>query len=143
MGDRLFGGICLALAGFYIWQATQIQVSFITDPVGPKTFPIIIGLLLGISSLVILIKPDPAPHWPALGRLVEIGVAVAVLIAYAYALPQIGFIIATALAAAFLGWRLGATPLQSVASGVATSIAIYIVFHLILGLTLAEGPLGF
>jgi putative tricarboxylic transport membrane protein len=143
MGDRLFGGIGLALAAFYIWQATQIQVSFITDPVGPKTFPIIIGLLLGISSLVILLKPDPKPHWPALGRLAEIGLAVVVLVAYAYALPVAGFVIATALAAAFLSWRLGTSPLQALVSGVATSIGIYVVFHLILGLSLAEGPLGF
>jgi hypothetical protein len=46
----IFGGIGLALAGFFIWQATQIQTSFISDPVGPKTFPIIIGLILGAAK---------------------------------------------------------------------------------------------
>lgn len=142
MGDRLFGGIGLALAAFFIWQATRIQESFITDPVGPKTFPIIIGLLLGVSSLAILLRPDPKPNWPALGRLAEIGVAVVALVAYAYALPVVGFVIATALASAFLSWRLGTSPLQAVVAGIATSIGIYIVFHLILGLSLAEGPLG-
>jgi putative tricarboxylic transport membrane protein len=66
--------------------------------VGPKTFPIIIGLLLGVSSLVMVLSPDPKPHWPNLGRLVEIGGAVLVLVAYALALPSLGFVIATALA---------------------------------------------
>jgi putative tricarboxylic transport membrane protein len=143
MGDRALGGIGIALAVFYIWQATQIQISFISDPVGPKTFPIIIGLLLGISSLVILLRPDPKPHWPALARLAEIAIAVVVLITYAYTLPMIGFVVATALAAAFLTWRLGTQPLQALLAGAATSGGIYIVFHLILGLSLAEGPLGF
>ncbi|HPG21492.1 MAG TPA: tripartite tricarboxylate transporter TctB family protein [Amaricoccus sp.] len=143
MGDRLFGGIGLLLAAFFIWQATQIQVSFISDPVGPKTFPIIIGLLLGISSLAVLLKPDPKPDWPAPGRLVEIGIAVLVLVVYAYSLPVIGFVFATAIAAAFLSWRLGTSPLQAIAAGAATSVGIYVVFHLILGLSLAEGPLGF
>ena len=47
MSDRIFGGIGLLLAAFYIWQATLIQDSFISDPLGPKAFPIIIGVVLG------------------------------------------------------------------------------------------------
>ncbi len=143
MGDRLFGAIGLALAAFFIWQATTIQLSFISDPVGPKAFPIIIGVVLGLSSLVILLRPDAAPHWPALGRLAEIAGAVVALTLYALALPAVGFIIATALASAYLSWRLGTDPLRAALVGVLISIGIYIVFHLILGLSLAEGPFGF
>lgn len=143
MGDRLFGAIGLALAAFYIWQATTIQVSFITDPVGPKTFPIIIGILLAIASLVILLRPDAPPEWPAIGRLAEIGLAVIVLLAYAQALPEAGFIISTTLASAFLSWRLGTAPLQAILAGIAIAVGIYVVFHLILGLSLAKGPFGF
>ena len=142
MADRILGVIGLALAAFYIWQATQIQVSFISDPIGAKTFPIIIGLLLGISSLVILLRPDPEPDWPVAGRLMEIGAAILVLLAYAYFLPDLGFVIATTLAAAYLAWRLGAPPLHAIAAGVAIAVGIYVVFHLILGLSLARGPFG-
>jgi putative tricarboxylic transport membrane protein len=142
MGDRILGGIGLLLAAFFIWQATTIQISFISDPIGPKTFPIIIGVLLGVSSLVILLRPDPNPDWPPLLRLAEIGMAVAALVIYAYALPWAGFVISTAAAAAFLGWRLGSRPLPALLAGIATSGGIYIVFHLILGLSLARGPLG-
>ncbi len=143
MADRILGVIGMALAAFYIWQATQIQVSFISDPVGAKTFPIIIGLLLGASSLVILLRPDKDPQWPSLSRLAELGIAVGVLLLYAYLLPEVGFVIATAGAATFLSWRLDSGPLQAVLSGVGTSVGIYVVFHVILGLSLAEGPLGF
>ncbi|MEZ5778055.1 MAG: tripartite tricarboxylate transporter TctB family protein [Paracoccaceae bacterium] len=142
MGDRIFGGIGFALAAFFIWQATRIQTSFISDPVGPKTFPIIIGLLLGVSSIAIILRPDEKPNWPPLGRLAEIGIAAVILLVYAYALPQAGFVISTALAAAFLSWRLGTRPLHAILSGIATSFGIYVVFHLILGLSLAKGPLG-
>jgi putative tricarboxylic transport membrane protein len=143
MSDRVFGGIGLALAIFFIFQATQIELSFITDPVGPRVFPIIIGLVLGITSVVVILRPDDAPGWPAATRLFEIAVAVAVMIAYAILLPDLGFLIATALAAAFLTWRLGTKPLQSLVAGVAISVGIYVVFRLILGLSLARGPLGF
>lgn len=143
MGDRALGGVGLVLAAFYIWQTTVIQESFISDPVGPKGFPFIIGGLLVLASLAILLRPDAAPKWPAAGRLLEIAVAVAVFVAYAELLPSLGFVIATALASAYFSWRLGAPPLKAAAAGVTIALGIYIVFHLALGLTLAKGPLGF
>lgn len=143
MSDRIFGGIGLALAIFYGWQATLIQTSFMSDAVGPSTFPIIIAAVMGASSLYFLIKPDPEPHWPRLGRLAEIGLAVLVLLAYAQFLPTLGFVISTLIAASYLAWRLGSGPLEALAVGGGTSIGLYVVFRLILGLSLARGPLGF
>lgn len=143
MSDRVFGGIGVVLALLFMWQATLIQESFLSDEVGPKTFPIIIGTVLGLSSLYCLFKPDPAPHWPTFGRLAEIFFAVLAMVAYAQALPEVGFLIATAVASAYLTWRLGTKPLQSIVVGVLTSGGIYIVFRVILGLSLARGPFGF
>ena len=143
MSDQILGGICVALAAFYVWGATQIQLSFISDPVGPRIFPIIIAVIVGLSGLVIMLRPDPEPTWPAMGRVVEIAAAVIVLVAYAQLLPELGFVISTAVAAAFLSWRLGAGPVQAIVAGVVISLGIYAVFHLILGLSLARGPLGF
>ena len=143
MSDRIFGGIGLLLAAFFIWGATQIELSFISDPVGPRTFPMIIGAVLGLASLVILLRPDAEPHWPPLGRIAEIAGAVAVMVAYALLLPKLGFVIATAGASGILTWRLGTRPVWAVVTGIATSLGIYAVFHLVLGLSLARGPLGF
>ena len=143
MSDRVFGGLGVALAVFFAWQATRIELSFISDPVGPRVFPIIIAVIMGLASLVILLKPDAAPEWPAASRLLEIAIAVGVMIAYALLLPEAGFVIATAVAAAFLTWRLGTAPLWAIVTGVLTSLGIYTVFHLILGLSLARGPFGF
>ena len=143
MSDRIFGAVGLLLAAFYIWAATIIPESFMVDAIGPSTFPIIIGVLVGLCGLAIMLKPDPDPEWPATGRMIEIAAAVIVLVAYAQLLPVLGFVISTAFAAAFLSWRLGAGPLQAAIAGVAISVGIYVVFHLILGLSLARGPLGF
>jgi putative tricarboxylic transport membrane protein len=143
MGDRIFGIIGILLAAFYAWQGTLIQESFIQDPVGPKAFPYIIAIVLALSSLVFVLKPDPAPDWPAAGRFFEIAISVAVLVAYALALPEAGFVASTAVAACFLSWRLGAAPLHSAIAGITIAVGIYVVFHLILGLSLAKGPWGF
>lgn len=141
--DRVFGAVGLALAGFYVWQATQIELGFSSDPLGPRSFPIIIGGVMALASVYPLVRPDPRPDWPAGGRLLEIAFAVAVLVAYALALPQVGFVLATAVAAAILSWRLGSRPLGAALAGIGISVGIYVVFHLILGLSLARGPWGF
>ena len=143
MSDRIFGVVGILLSALFIWRATVIQESFMSDAVGPKTFPIIIGVMVGVAGLVIMLRPDPEPQWPALGRILEIVAAVVVMVAYAELLPEIGFVIATAIAAAFLSWRLGAGPIQAVIAGIAISAGIYVIFHLILGLSLARGPFGF
>ncbi len=143
MTDRILGGIGLVLSLFFIWAATLIQESFISDQIGPKTFPIIIGGVMAVASLFFIFRPDPEPKWPSLNRLAEIGFAIVVTFLYALVLPDLGFLISTTLAAGYLTWRLGSTPLQSVVIGVSTSVGIYIVFRLILGLSLAEGPFGF
>lgn len=143
MSDRAFGGIGLALAAFYMWQATQIELSFISDPLGPRAFPILIGLVIATSSVVFVLVPDPEPIWPGARRFLEIGLAVAVMVAYAIALPEVGFLIATIFAAGFLSWRLGAPPLSAAIAGVAISVGIYVIFKLVLGLSLAQGPFGF
>jgi len=143
MSDRIFGVFGILLALGYAWAALQIEESFLSDAVGPKAFPLIIAAILGLSSLAIFLRPDEEPEWPALGRLAEIAAAVVVMILYAQLLPVAGFVIATAAAAAYLTWRLGTAPLAAALTGVLTSVGIYVVFHLVLGLSLARGPLGF
>ena len=143
MSDRIFGvfGILLAI-GFAI-SALAIEESFLSDAVGPKAFPLIIAAILGISSAIIALRPDAEPEWPPFARLVEIGASVVVMILYAQLLPVAGFVLATAFAAAYLAWRLGSGPIEAALTGIGTSVGIYVIFHLVLGLSLARGPWGF
>lgn len=143
MSDRIFGFFGLALAAFYLWATSIIPDSFMIDVVGPRVFPYIVGAVLAICSLYILLRPDAEPAWPNLMNFIEIIFATAVMFLYGWALSKIGFVIATVFATAYLTWRLGSKPLNSLITGVATSAGIYVVFHLILGLSLAKGPLGF
>jgi putative tricarboxylic transport membrane protein len=143
MSDRIFGVVGILLAIGFALSAFAIEESFLSDAVGPKAFPLIVAVILGVSSAVIALRPDPEPVWPGLGRLIEVFAAVVVMALYAELLPVAGFVIATAFAAAYLAWRLGSRPLGAIAVGVGTSVGIYVIFHLILGLSLAKGPLGF
>lgn len=139
MSDRIFGvfGVCLAI--FYAFAALQIEESFLSDAVGPKAFPLIIATILGISSAVIALRPDPEPAWPALPRLAEIAAAVVMMVLYAQFLPVVGFVVATTVAAAYLSWRLGSAPVEAALVGLGTGVGIYVIFHIVLGLSMARG----
>lgn len=143
MSDRIFGIFGILLAIGFSFAALAIEESFLSDAVGPKAFPLIIAAVLAVSSAVIAWRPDPEPEWPAMGRLAEIAAATIVMIVYAEALPKIGFVIATAVAATYLAWRLGSKVIEALMTGVGTSVGIYVIFHLVLGLSLARGPWGF
>jgi putative tricarboxylic transport membrane protein len=141
--DRVLGVSAVGIAAFFIWRATLIEEPFISDPVGPRVFPIIICVLVGLSGLGLILRPDPDPQWPGLPALLEIGAGTAVFVAYAELLPLLGFVIATIFAAGYLAWRLGAALRHAAVAGLAISLGIFAVFHLALGLTLARGPFGF
>jgi putative tricarboxylic transport membrane protein len=143
VSDRVLGVACLLLAALYAYFAAQTEIGFMSDPLGPKAFPFIIAGVLALAGIYPILRPDPAPDWPAPGRLLEIVFAVAVMIAYTYALPVAGFVASTAVTAGLLSWRLSAKPIAAVIAGVVIAVGIYGVFHLVLGLSLARGPWGF
>ena len=143
MSDRIFGLFGLALAAFYLWSTSIIPDSFMIDVVGPRAFPYIVGTVLAICSLYFLLRPDEEPEWPVLINLIEILFATAVMFLYAWALSRVGFVIATVFATAYLSWRLGTKPVNALVTGIGTAVGIYVIFKLILGLSLAKGPLGF
>lgn len=143
MSDRIFGGLGLALAVFFAWQASIIQDGVPTEIAGPRSLPYIISAVMGLASAYFLLKPEPEPDSPRIGRVADIGFAVLVMLAYAQALASLGFVISTAMAAAYLTWRLGARPLHGILIGIGTSVGIYVLFRLVLGLAPAPGPPGF
>ena len=58
-------------------------------------------------------------------------------------LKDYGFVACTAVAASYLSWRLGSSPVSAIIAGVLIAVGIYVIFHLVLGLSLARGPWGF
>ena len=143
LSDRVFGALVILMATFMAWGTEQIQESFIQDPLGPKVFPWLIAAVMGLSGLYMVLRPDASPHWPSGRKLGEMLFTVAVMVAYAQWLPDLGFVLSTALVAGFLSWRLGSTVKQATLAGALLAIGIYLVFHSVLGLSLARGPWGF
>jgi len=140
MSDRIFGLVMIVVGLAFLASATQIQTSFLSDPVGPKSFPILIGVLTAVCAISILLKPDDDPSWPDHRTFIKLGVALVTLIAYAYTLRPVGFIIPTALAAGLLSYQIRARPLPAVFTGLGLSVGLFFIFKYALGLGLFAFP---
>jgi putative tricarboxylic transport membrane protein len=140
--DRIFGRVVTFVALAYIASATQIQTSFMADPVGSKTFPIMIGAVAAICGVVLMIKPDPEPEWPAARTFLALGFTVIVLVGYAYALKPMGFVIPTAIAAGVLSYQISSRPGAAAIAGVGLSVGLFVIFKYALGLGLVPFPKG-
>lgn len=139
-GDRIFGLVVILVALAYVVSATQIQTSFLSDPVGPKTFPIAIGVVAGICGLVMVLRPDPEADWPDLPTLGRLAVALLALIVYAYLLSPLGFLIPTAIVAALLGYQISSRALPAILAGLGLSVGLFVIFRFALGLGLVALP---
>jgi len=141
--DRIFGLVVLLVALAFIASAMQIQTSFLSDPVGSKTFPILIGSVTAICSLIMVLRPDPDPEWPVHRTFGALAIAVAVLVGYAFALKPLGFLLPTFVAASVLSYQISPRARPALITGVGLSAGLFVLFKFVLGLGLMAGPKGF
>ena len=140
--DRVFGLVMAVVALAYIAAARQIQTSFLMDPVGPKTFPFIIGSVCALAAMFLVFRPDPEPEWPGLRTLGALAISVAVLVLYAYSLKPFGFLLPTALASGLLSYQIAPRWRYAAVSGICLSAGLFVIFRYALGLGLVPFPRG-
>ena len=140
--DRIFGLVVLMVALAFIASATQIQTSFLSDPVGAKAFPMIIGAVAAICGLFLIIRPDPDPEWPKARTFAALLVAIIVLVAYAFGLKPLGFIIPTAIAASILSYQISPRIGPALLAGTGLSLGLFVLFKFALDLGLVAFPAG-
>ncbi len=142
LSDRIFGLAVILVALVYIASAMQIQVSFLSDPVGSKAFPIGVASVAIICAVVMILRPDEEPEWPELWTVFSIIISIVLLIGYSYALKPLGFIIPTAIVAGALSYQITPKPKFAVLSGLGLSLGLFVLFKFILDLGLIGFPKG-
>jgi len=140
--DRVFGLFVMMVALAYIASAFQIQTSFMADPVGSKTFPVLIGAVAAVCGGVMVLRPDPEPDWPELRTIGALLISVLVMVLFAYALKPLGFLIPTAVTAAILSYQISPRPLPALLVGLGLSVGLFLLFKYALGLGLVPFPKG-
>lgn len=130
--DRIFGLVTLITAVAYIAAATQIQTNFFSGEFLPKLFPLMIGSVAAIASLVMVFKPDPDPEWPDGRTWGNLLLAVVVLAIYSVMMGPLGFILPTAVAATILSYQISPNVKKAVMAGIGLSLGLFVVFKFIL-----------
>jgi putative tricarboxylic transport membrane protein len=143
MSDRIFGLVVVLVALAFIASATQIQTSFLSDPIGPKAFPILVGSVAALCGVIMILRPDQEPEWPELRTLGALLISVLVLVAYAYLLKPLGFLVPTAIVAGVLSYQINPRAGPAAIAGVGLSVGLFVVFKFILGLSLFGLPRAF
>jgi len=142
LSDRVFGLIVIGVALAYIAGALQIQTSFLSDPVGSKTFPVIVASLAIVCGLMMIFRPDEEPGWPGAATIVSLLICLALLVGYAYALKPLGFIIPTMIVGSALSFQITPKPLHAIATGIGLSLGLFVLFKFVLDLGLVGLPKG-
>ena len=117
-------------------------MGFLGDPVGPKTFPILVGSVAAFCGMIVVFRPDPDPEWPTVRTLGALALAIGVLVAYAYTLRPLGFLIPTAVAASILSYQIHPRAVPAALSGIGLSVGLFVVFRYALGLGLVAFSKG-
>lgn len=88
-----------------ILSARGIQTSVMSDPVGPRVFPYLVAAVVILSSLLMILRPDPNKDCPACLTVLHLGIALVVLMGYLQAISPLGVRIPTAIVGGILSWQ--------------------------------------
>ena len=140
MSDRLTGLITLVAALAFFISALRLESPFFADPLGPSAFPILISAVAGLAGMVMLLRPDAEPEWPAAATARRLVLATGILVFYAFGLKPLGFLLSTAVAAAALSYQIRASAARAAVTGICLSVGLFIIFKFALGLSLFALP---
>ena len=140
ISDRIFGAVVILGSFIYVMAARGIQKPFFSDPLGPQAFPIGVGIVAAICGLVMVFSPDEEPDWPEMRSFLALVGCTALLVAYAYALKPMGFLVPTAVASAVISYQITPNATRAVIFGVCISGGLFALFKFALGLSLFAFP---
>lgn len=142
MADRIFAGVLLLVSLIYTWIAfTAIRAPFQYDPLGPESWPRLLGIVAILCTAAIVARPDVESMGVNRTTAMRIVILVGLLMAYAAAFQPLGFILSTWAFCTVLGAILGATPVRALGFGAAAGIVGYFVCTVLLDLNLPAGIL--
>ncbi|MDR7402919.1 MAG: tripartite tricarboxylate transporter TctB family protein [Armatimonadota bacterium] len=138
---RAFAAALAVLSALYALEASRIpNPPALADPLGPRAFPLMLGLVgLGLSLAILREGNGEGEVTVAPSNLRDLGLIAAGMAAYALLLPRLGFVLATTLVLsggfAFTGGRRPFLP------AILFALAVYLLFTRVLGVRLPPGIL--
>jgi putative tricarboxylic transport membrane protein len=139
--DRISAALLVLMALLIALESRTFTVGFVTDPLGPKAFPLVAAFLLLVGGVSLLFRPGVESKWPRGHQLLRVATAVLCLFAYALLLGVLGFFTTTMLLIAVFSLQLGGRPIPALLSAAGISAALYALFFYVLDISLPLGSL--
>ena len=142
--DRIWGMVLLLFGGVYLVEGIRIPPAAIGDPLGPRTFPTVLGVVLLVCGAILLCRPQRRKAAVIERKLfVPVMLLAGLLVAYALSLAWLGYPLATILFMIIAARMMGERSLAwSLAIAVGFSVGIYLVFMRLLMIPLPPGLLA-
>ncbi|KRA03498.1 tripartite tricarboxylate transporter TctB family protein [Achromobacter sp. Root565] len=141
MNDRILGIAALALAVFMTAAGWSIEAPFAYEPVGPRAFPLLLALIIGLCGLWLVYKGGHAVERNPAGANGRIALMVVFVTVYAFLFQWLGFIVATSLMTIFVGRLFGGSWVKCAIGGVVMSLFFFVLFDKVLDVVLPGGLL--
>ena len=142
MSDRTLGAACMVVAAGMAWAAHDYAAPISYEPVGPRAFPLLLAVLMGVCGAWLVLRPAQgvspfsALAWRPL--LLTMGA----VLGYALLFQWLGFTLATALMAVPVGMAFGGSWQQSLAGGAGLGLSLFLLFDKLLDVVLPTGLLS-
>jgi len=150
--DRIIATCAIGLAIIYFWGIANIQVPQVEDALGPRSFPILLGVALLIAAGMLFFesrrsaaKAEPNDKSAAISQAHDfplVAALAAVIVVYFLAFEPLGYVLSTSI---FLGslilYFYRGSRLIALCSAVGFAIVTYLVFTKLLGARLPSGIL--
>jgi putative tricarboxylic transport membrane protein len=150
VAERVLAACTLVLAAGYLYATSTLPSFEFGDPLGPRAFPVLLGVLLAIAGVLLAIEswrprplpPGEVPRGASHPRAVA-GVAIA-SVAFFALLEPLGYLVAITLYLfGTIWWLHGRRPFLCLTIAVLFAVGSYALFVKALGVSLAKGWLHF
>lgn len=139
--DQAIGGVLAVTGSALALEAMTFDVGFMTDPVGPKALPLLVAGMFVVGGGMALLRPRSDVRLPSSDALVRMAAAVGAFVAYAIALPWLGFFVSTTLIVTALSLLYRGPLLPSSVAAALLSGGLWLLFVRLLSLPLPVGEL--
>jgi putative tricarboxylic transport membrane protein len=139
MSDRALGAACVLASVAMAAAARDYTAAISYEPLGPRAFPLLLAVGLGLSGLWLVFRPTQGTNAfsgiPWLPTLVCAGA----IVAYAALFQLLGFVLATALMTVPVGMAFGGQWRRALGGGVALGLVLFLLFDRVLDVVLPDG----
>jgi putative tricarboxylic transport membrane protein len=150
LADRILAACVLVLAAAYLYATSTLPSFEVGDPLGPKAFPALLGILFAAAGILLIVevlraRAAPAPAGPAPAMHLPAVAAVAAAMTALFALLEpLGYLVAiTLFLFGLMRWLHRGRTATCLVVSVLFAVASYALFVKGLGVTLAKGVLHF